>query len=749
MDKLIEALNEKLQNMSDNAVFLERKTLLEEAYKKYKYECAAKRFAKSLEYLLDNISIVIFSEDRLAGRIKEELLSPEAEEKYNRDAEENNFQAVKLFSQEPLKQTIIEDPKYRYAPEWFNSWGHCQPDYEKIIQVGITGLIDEVKSKMLTNGLTATQMEFLECSLICLNALIRYIKRLSKEAYNLSKIEKDKNLAENIKQTANCLENITKNKPKSFREGLQIVWLIHFILHTLCGARDYALGRMDKYLYRLYKNDIDNGLLDDKECLSLIEEFAIKCNEIIGRGWEAAENPKRILSVNSLQYIMLSGMDESGNDVTNNLSYIFLDAVNELRLKQPTLCIRWHKKIDKPFLEKAAQIATSGLGYPSFFNDHTVLKALQNYGIAREDAIDYGYYGCNNSILAGQEDELREIWHNVPLYLELALNEGRKFGENEIIGTKTQPVSEMKCINDVFMALKEQMEFGIKKGKELIDKSDKKWNEIKPFAFESIFMTHCIEKASNFNLEGSKYKHVNNHFVGFATTVNSLYSINKIVYQEKRMNLTSLVEILKKDWRTDPKLQQEVVNKFIKYGNDDDDVDEIAIKVSNMFVNELRNVNKTDNGRNMYASIYSLWHHRAMGKVVGATADGRNGSEPLSESQSPTYNTEINGPTALLNSIAKLPLEKTPTGGVNVKFQPSLFKNSVGDKLLSYLINGYFNKGGLQMQINVVDSSILKDAKIHPEKHKNLLVRVVGYSAYFVTLSPEQQDEIIERTELA
>lgn len=749
MDKWINALMDNLENMSDDAVFYERMILLEESNRKFRYECAAKKYAKSFAHILDNISIVHYSEDRLAGRIKEEILEPEKDKEYNEKAYENNFQAVRLFSVEPLRQTIIEDPKYRYAPEWFNSWGHCQPDWEKIMNVGISGLFNEVEMKAAEKGLNTKQIEFLECAHICLSAIIRYIKRYARHIDVLQGSENDKELVENLKATSKCLKNIAEHKPQSFREGLQIVWLIHFILHVICGARDYALGRMDKYLYNLYREDIKKGVLDKTQALYLIEDFVIKCNEIIGRGWEAAENPKRVLSVNSIQYIMLAGMDENGEDVTNELSYLFLDAVEELKIKQPTINVRWHKKIDQEFFKKAAKIASTGIGYPSFFNDHTVINALENCGVEFEDAIDFGYHGCNNSILAGKEDELREAWHNVPLYMELALNEGKRFGREEMIGTLTPPLSKMKTFDDVLEALRKQMSYGIERGKQIIDESDRKWSEIKPFAVESLFMTHCIERASTFNHEGSKYKHMNNHFVGLATTANSLYAIKKIVYEEKRMNLFELVDILKNDWKTNPKLQLEVKNKFKKYGNDESEVDEIAAKVANIFVKEVRKLSPTKNGRNMYPSIYSLWHQRALGKEVGATADGRNCCEQLSESQSPTYNTEINGPTALLNSIAKLPLNKTPTGGVNVKFQPSLFKNNGGNELLSSLISGYFSKGGMHMQINVVDSAVLKDAQIHPEKYKNLLVRVVGYSAYFVTLSQEQQDEIIERTDLA
>jgi formate C-acetyltransferase len=752
MDKWIYRLREKLERMSDDAVFLERQELLEKAFSKYKYESFSKRYAKTFTYLLENISIVIYEEDRLFGRIKEVVLSHERDELYNEKCSEINFQAVRLFSFEPLNQTIIEDPEFRYAPEWFNSWGHCEPDWEKLIKVGINGLITEAKEKYAHEELTREQREFLECSIICCEGLQKFFKRGAREALRIAENTSDRSVADRMNEVAGNLNWISEHEPVTFYQGLQLVWVLNFILHMICGARDYALGRMDKYLIKLYEDDINKNRITEDEALFLIEDFVIKCNEIIGRGWEAYK-PKRILSVNSIQYVMLAGMDKDGKDVTNKLSYLFLEAVNELKLKQPTLNVRWHKNIDEKFMERACQIASSGLGYPSFYNDHIVMEALENNGIEREDAVDYGYYGCNNSILMGKEDELREAWHNVPLYLELALNQGKKFENTEVIGAPTKDLTELDAFEKLIYELRLQIRNGIKNAKRYVDQSDNKWNQMKPFAFESVLMSDCIKYASNFNKNGSKYKHFTNHFVGLATVTNSLYSIKKIVYEEKRMSLEHFTNVLKQNWENDLELQVEVKNRFAKYGNDLDEVDLLAAKIANIFIEEVKRTGKTESGRTLYPSIYSLWHQRALGKQVGATADGRRKGEQLSESQSPTYNTEENGPTAVLNSIAKLPLNRTPTGGVNIKIQPSLLKEQVGEEEynnnLKALITAYFKEGGMHMQINVVDRATLEDAKLHPQKYKNLLVRVVGYSAYFVTLSPEQQDEIIERTELS
>ena len=388
------------------------------------------------------------------------------------------------------------------------------------------------------------------------------------------------------------------------------------------------------------------------------------------------------------------------------------------------------------------------MGYPSFFSDATVFNALIANGVSRENAVDYGYYGCNNSFLPGHEDELRETWHCMPKYLEFALNRGACMMTGRAIGVVTPSTHKLDSMDDIYRALRAQIADGVVKAKKHVERSDAYWNELKPFSFESVIMTDCIRKASSMNDKGSLQRHINNHLVGLATAANSLYALQKLVFEQKRFTLAEFVELLKSDWKGEEYTREYVRQRFAKFGNDIDEVDCIAQRISMIFAEEVRKASPTLSGRVMYPSIYSLWHHREFGKHCAASADGRRSGEELSESQSPVYGTEENGPTAMFNSIAKLPLQLTPSGGINVKFQPRLFEGPEGHKNLAGLIEGYFKKGGMHVQINVISKQKLIDAQMHPENYKNLLVRVVGYSAYFVTLSPAQQQEIIDRTEL-
>ena len=574
-----------------------------------------------------------------------------------------------------------------------------------------------------------------------------YIGRYADEAERQMPETADEEEKARLRDIAACCRALTRGGAGSFREAVQLLWFGMFTLQMVCGARDYAFGRMDQYLYPYYKADVHAGRLTREEALELLENLFIKTNEIIGYSWEAYR-PKRVLCVNSLQYVLLSGQDRNGNDRTNDISWLAVQAAWELKLKQPTLNVCCHPGIDPDFLDYAVRVTASGLRYPSYFNDETVIPALLAQGVSEEDAYDYGYYGCNNSFLPGREDELRESWYCAPKLLEYALNSGACMRTGQVQCAVTPSPGKIRDMDGLFEALRLQMADVIRKGVAHVERSDRYWCELKPFSFESVLMRDCIQKASSMNADGSLQKHMNCHLVGLATLADSLYAIDRLVFQEKRFTLPELVELLKDDWEGEERLRMTIRGKWPKYGNDDDAVDGFAVRAAELFFDELDKVRMTATGRKLYGSVYSLWHHRAFGAVCAASADGRLAGEEISESQSPVYGMEKNGPTAMFNTVAKLPFCRTPSGGMNVKFQPRLFRGENGHRNLTALLKGYFARGGMHAQINVIGRETLEDAVAHPEKYRNLLVRVVGYSAYFVSLSPEQQQEMIDRTEL-
>ena len=746
MNPRIEFLKQQMESISDDGVFLERAKLLLQAEKEYRNVSNGKKYTMCLTHLLKHLTVHIREQELVVGMCYEEILTPEQEKEYSHLCKRYNFKATELFTFDPLKIIEITDHDHRFAPEWFNSYGHCIPDWKRVLTLGFSGIAQEARLRINDIHLTGQQHEFLQNAIQAAEAMNNFIGRYAecaKKQAESSSGEDQKRLLE-IQQICS---HLSKGGASNFREAIQLLWFCMLVLQTVCGARDYAYGRIDQYLYPYYKKDLNEGILSKEDALELLECLFIKTNEIIGYGW-GAYRPKRVLSVNSLQYIILSGMTEDGSDTTNSVSWLVLEAVNDLKLKQPTVNIRYHKNIDRDFFNRACEIAASGLGYPSFFNDHTVIPALLDNGVASQNAYDYGYYGCNNSFLPGHEDELREAWHCGPKYLEYALNSGASMLTGQVQGAITPSPYRINSMDNLYEALRVQMADGILKAKRHVEQSDLYWNELKPFSFESILMSDCIVKASSMNDQGSLQKHINNHFVGIATLANSLYAIQRLVFDEKKFTLPQLVEMLKSNWEGEEYLRNYVKEVYPKFGNDKDEVDSIARHVGEIFIEELKKVSPTSGQRKLYPSFYSLWHHRAFGEKCAASADGRLAGQELSESQSPVYGTEACGPTAMLNSVAKLPLDKTPSGGMNVKFQPRIFQGRKGYLNLSALLSGFFQSGGMHAQINVMGRETLEDAVKHPENYKNLLVRVVGYSAYFVSLSPDQQQEIINRTEL-
>jgi formate C-acetyltransferase len=753
MNTRIKKLRERLMNESDRAIFLERLLLLEEAYEKFKDISPGKRYAMCFNHVLSHMSVEIAENELIVGKVKEIIPNEEEESLFLQKAEERYFSSLELFTFDPLNLIEIKDVGPKYAPPWFNSWGHLTVSWEDLLHLGFEGIrqkaegkLQELKNKHDEKALA--KKDFLESVIIACHAMAGLGRRYAARAEELASLAQNEQRRQELLTIARICSKVPERPAENFWEALQSIWFTLLVLHCVCGARDYGLGRFDMYLYPFYKLDLERGILDREKALELLECFFIKQNEIIGRGVENY-TPKRILSVNSLQYLIIGGMDMEGNDASNTLSELILEGIDELELKQPTVVVRYHPKLNRKLFHRACEVAKRGLGYLSFYNDVIVIKALKNMGVKEQDAMNYVHYGCLNPNIPGKEDELREAWHNLPKYLEFALNEGKCLLTGRRMGVSTRPVDSINNFEELLENLRVQIRHGVHLAVKKVEESDEKWKTLKPFSFESVLLHDCIERAEDCTNNGVVYKHMNNHAVGIATVANSLAVLKKMVFEDKRYTLREFREILKSNFKGYEALREEVLNKFPKYGNDLTYVDSIAQEVGRIFCEEVRNASPVPgSNRQLWPSFYSLWHHREMGKYTAATADGRLAGEPLSESQSPVYDTEKYGPTAALNTLAKLPFHLTPGGGVNVKLQPGMLKGDKGTLFLASLIEGYFAQGGLEIQLNVVDRSVLLEAKKNPDRHRNLLVRVVGYSAYFVTLSPEQQDEIIARSEL-
>jgi formate C-acetyltransferase len=596
--------------------------------------------------------------------------------------------------------------------------------------------------------ISLSKRDFLQGAILCCEAIAAYARRYADEAEALARAEPAGARQQELLRISQVCRRVPAGPARSFHEAVQAVWLVDMVLHTVVGARDFALGRVDQYLFPYYERDLAEQRITPEQAQELIECLYIKCNEITGYGDQVnVDTRKRTPCQDSVIYAVLGGQTHDGRDATNLLSTICLKA-GYLKLKQPTIKVRYHEEIDEPFWREACKLARSG-GPVGFYNDHVEIPAFTSVGVGLEDARDYVHYGCCNANVPGKEGSLVQTFHNVPKYMELALNNGRDPLTGEQAGPRTGEVEEFESINAVMEALQLQIRHVMEAERAAHPPFTGEDYARCSFTAESIFLVDCIENGREWRLGGTKYYHKSHHFSGVATVADSLAAIQQVVFEDEELSLGELRDILNTDFEGHELLRQRLRNRCPKYGNDDDGVDGLAVSVADIFCDEVVRCNDVPHSIRFWPEIYSYHHHapRWFGGELGATPDGRRRGETLSENQSPTYGMDRRSPTACLNSMAKLPVHRTPGGGTNLRLHPTSMAGEQGVDTLSAMLRAYFGQGGQHLQINIVDSAALRDAQLHPDMYRTLSVRVVGYSAYFVALTRQVQDDIIRRTE--
>jgi formate C-acetyltransferase len=404
------------------------------------------------------------------------------------------------------------------------------------------------------------------------------------------------------------------------------------------------------------------------------------------------------------------------------------------------------KGIEEDFWREVCELVRAG-GSIGVYNDDVEIPAFTSVGVDLEDARDYVHYGCCNANVPGKEGSLIQRWHSLPKYLEWVLNNGIDPLTDKQVGPQTGEVDRFRSVDDLLHAFKLQVRHVMTADRAAHPPLSPEAYARCSFTLESIFLEDCIENGREWRLGGTKYWHKSQHAAGIATVADSLAAIQEVVFESQELTLAELRDILNADFEGHEPLRQKLRNRCPKYGNGDDDMDAIAVKVADIFCDEVVRCNQVPHDIRFWPEIYSYHTHRDLGRDLGATADGRKRGERISENQSPSYGMDRHGVTACLDSIAKLPTHRTPGGGTNLKLHPSAVSGGDGLEALSGLLKTYFGKGGQHLQLNIINSSMLKRAQRRPEAYRTLSVRVVGYSAYFVTLSREVQDDIIARTE--
>lgn len=642
------------------------------------------RSVRRLEYILEKEIPVVFQDERLT---------------FLRTVPTN----YEIFTKE--ESTAIRNKFYIHEQ---GKVCNISPDYSLLMDVGFAGKREKIREEKEIWADDADKVRQLEAFERVLNSLETFSDRYRREAEKAGNSE-----------VAKMLRNIPANKPASFQEALQFLRLLHYGLWCSFNYHN-TFGRFDQYMYPYYKADIESGRLDKEEALELLEEFFISCNKDsdLYPGMQQGDNG---------QSLVLGGINPDGSESFNELSDLCLTASLELRLIDPKINLRVNKNTPLAMYERGTCLTRQGLGFPQYSNDDVVIPALKNWGYEEKDAYNYAVAACWEFIIPGYGMDIPNV-------------DGLSF-PSVLINT-------LPCL-PVCATFQEFMQ---KVREELTRQADILCDGVKniymePAPLMSLMMQNCLENAADIS-RGNKYNNIGFHGFGLSTAVDSLAAIRKYVYQDKMFDAKELLKMLQADFKGYESVQNMLRYEGPKMGNDDDEVDDIAIQLLDWYADALQG-KRNDRGGIFRAGTGSAMYYAWRSKETPATPDGRSKGEEFACNYSPSLFTKLEGPVSIIKSFSKPHLVRVSNGGpLTIELHDTLFRNEDSIHKVALFIKSFIDMGGHQMQINAVNQSTLLDAKANPDKHRNLIVRVWGWSGYFVELDEMYQNQIIKRMEL-
>ena len=620
---------------------------------------------------------------------------------------------------------------------------HLAPDYEKLIRMGTDGIISEVNALQHEVPVFSDPWNFYEAVRIIAHGLAQFGKRYADLAFQMAESEMDAVRRQELLDIARVCERVPQQRATTFREALQSVFLAQIAINLESLDNAICPGRMDYYLYPFYERDVEKGILTRENAKELVSAFSIKMSEIV------PVFSKLITKFHggmfNGQVVTVGGLDRKGNDSSNELSHIFLEVMDGLRMRQPNYHARIHKNVPDAYTDKIFEIFSRGSNSPALYNDDVIVETMIRNGYHTEDARNYTAVGCVEPVSQGKSFSSTDAaLFNVPIMLELALNGGRRFGSLMRSGPKTMPASEMRSMDDVKQAFETQLSHGIEKlikDLQAIEMANAKYH---PTPLTSMLLDGCLQRGVCSTSGGATYNFSGIQCVGPADTGDALYAIEQAVFREKRLALPELVDLLKADFQD--KRWMRYFRNLEKFGNDNEEVDGWTEYVLDQFTKNLEGRVNTRGGK-YTTGVYSVTAHQYFGEVTAALSNGRRKGDSFASGIAPSNGQDRNGPTAMLNSVNRIDATKIANGlNLNVKFAANTIKGETGRLALRNLFKTYFRRGGMQVQLNVLDPSVLIEARDYPEAYPHLLIRVSGYSAYFNDLSPGMKNEIIART---
>jgi formate C-acetyltransferase len=750
------------------------------------FEPAVVRRAKAVAHILKNLDVKIYPDELLVGNLTSKrvgaiiypeflglLVWPELGNLADRGG--NSLQISQAEKEELEKEIfpfwpdkVVADyaddftsppmPMYLLGQFGFfllteaGGISHTAPDFEKLIKVGLNGLIAEARQRIAdTDGPMGADPEELRkrsfykaVELTCQGA-IEFACRYQKQAQALAERESDPARKAELLEIARICGKVPAGPAETFHEALQSLWFLEVALHQENYEQALCLGRLDQYLYPYYKRDLKRGVLTRGRAVELLGCLFVKLSEFVPlfsdylapffTGFPA--NPA----------ITFGGLTPDGEDATNELTHAILDTREVLKTRHPNLHARIHQGSPEAYLHRAVEVLKSGGGMPAFFNDEVIIPALVNKGISEEDARDYVVIGCVEiSVPRKTFGSTDAALMSLPICLDMALRDGYCPVMRKKIGVETGDPQAFTDMDDVVEAFRRQVSWVVDQMVIGLNALSLAHEELYPSPLLSSLTEGCLDKGKDVTAGGAVYNFTGVQGVGTADVANSLAAIDRLVFAEKQVTMEQLLKALEDDFEGHEDLHR-MVSRVPKYGNDDELADRYAKLVAQIFCEEVARHRNTRGG--MYLpGFLSMTTHEGFGSFVGALPSGRKAFQTFANGLSPCDGSDLKGPTACLKSIAKIDYSMAASGvSVNIKFSPVDLSGEEGTHILSALIRGYFELGGMHLQINLVSRETLLDAQQNPQKYPDLMVRVSGYSAYFVDLTKEVQDEIMARTE--
>jgi formate C-acetyltransferase len=724
----------------------------------------------SYEWLLDEMDNQPF-EKRAGDRF---LITEETKQQLRDLREFWKNETVHDLAKAHMPETVLKGTGtygkaiYLLGNYFYGGVGHTSARYELIYEKGWRGLQSWVERKLSEidecDPKQIGRKQFYQAQLICLDAIMSYCKRyaaLAREMAFSAEAERKKELL----QMAGNLDWISENPPRTFWEALQLWWILTVSITIESNGHSVHWGRFDQHMYPFFKKDIAEGRVTKAFVQELIEGAFIKISELTKirdagstRAFGGVELGGPSLTV--------GGQTPEGEDATNELSFMCVDALVHVRLNAPWMTSRWHANSPKEWWIKVTKAAKIGFGMPSFFNDEVIIPAMVNRGHTIEDARDYGPLGCVEPNSEGREYG----WHDAAFFnmnkvLELAINNGICIGcssqcsrydvcvgAGDTLGLRTGYLSDFKTFDEVKDAYEKQMKYWVDRLVMAENAMDLAHQARKPLPYLSLLIEDCIEKGVDVTAGGARYNFIGPQGVGAANVADGLSTIKKLVFEDKKVTGNDLLDALEKNWEGYEPLYALInSSKVPHYGNDDEYADELARYGAKVYCKYLER-RPTAHGGEFQPGLYPVSSNVPFGAITGATPDGRKAGEPIADGVSPVHtgrgSHDVSGPTAVAKSVSSLDHGIASNGTLlNMKFSPSTLAGDAGDENFIGLMKVYFQRKGMHNQINVISRPMLEDAMAHPEKYKGLIIRVAGYSAFFTELDPSLQRDVLERTE--